>query len=79
MRLERVFKWLADHLDDALDFATVADVACLSPYHFHRIYHSMQGETVTETVRAAATAPCGSRVDHRRVAGAAHRAPRGLR
>ena len=51
MRLERVFKWLADHLDDALDFATLADVACLSPYHFHRIYHSMQGETVTETVR----------------------------
>ena len=51
MRLERVFKWLADHLDDALDLATLADVACLSPYHFHRIYHSMQGETVTETVR----------------------------
>ena len=51
MRLERVFRWLADHLDDALDFATLADVACLSPYHFHRIYHSMQGETVTETVR----------------------------
>ena len=51
MRLERVFTWLADHLDDTLDFATLADVACLSPYHFHRIYHSMQGETVTETVR----------------------------
>ena len=51
MRLERVFKWLADHLDDGLDLATLADVACLSPYHFHRIYHSMQGETVTETVR----------------------------
>jgi AraC family transcriptional regulator len=50
-RLERVFKWLADHLDDALDLATLADVACLSPYHFHRIYHSMQGETVTDTVR----------------------------
>ena len=51
MRLERVFTWLADHLDDVLDLATLADVACLSPYHFHRIYHSMQGETVTETVR----------------------------
>ena len=51
MRLERVFRWLADHLDDAVDLATLADVACLSPYHFHRVYHSMQGETVTDTVR----------------------------
>jgi len=50
-RLERVFTWLAHHLDDSLDLATLADVACLSPYHFHRIYHSMQGETVTDTVR----------------------------
>ena len=51
IRLERVFKWLADHLDDTVDLARLADVACLSPYHFHRIYHSMQGETVTDTVR----------------------------
>ena len=51
IRLERVFKWLADHLDDTVDLASLADVACLSPYHFHRIYHSMRGETVTETVR----------------------------
>jgi AraC family transcriptional regulator len=51
MRLERVFRWLADHLDEGVDLATLADVACLSPFHFHRIYHSMQGETVTETVR----------------------------
>jgi AraC family transcriptional regulator len=51
MRLERVFRWLADHLDEGVDLATLADVASLSPFHFHRIYHSMQGETVTETVR----------------------------
>jgi AraC family transcriptional regulator len=50
-RLERVFRWLADHLDDAIDLARLADVACMSPYHFHRIYHSMRGETVTDTVR----------------------------
>jgi AraC family transcriptional regulator len=50
-RLERVFRWLADHLDDTVDLTRLAEVACLSPYHFHRIYHSMHGETVTETVR----------------------------
>ena len=51
MRLERVFRWLADHLDDSLDLTRLAEVACMSPYHFHRIYHAMQGETAAETVR----------------------------
>ena len=51
IRLERVFTWLRDHLDDALDLHRLADVACMSPYHFHRIYHAMQGETAAETVR----------------------------
>jgi len=51
MRLERVFRWLADHLDDTLDLSRLADVAAMSPYHFHRIYHAMQGETAAETVR----------------------------
>jgi AraC family transcriptional regulator len=51
MRLERVFRWLADHMDDTLDLNQLADVACMSPYHFHRIYHAMQGETAAETVR----------------------------
>ena len=51
MRLERVFRWLADHLDDTLDLARLAEVAAMSPYHFHRTYHAMQGETAAETVR----------------------------
>jgi AraC family transcriptional regulator len=51
IRLERVFTWLVDHLDEVLDLGRLADVACMSPYHFHRIYHAMQGETVTDTVR----------------------------
>jgi AraC family transcriptional regulator len=50
-RLERVFRHLADHLDDTLDLVRLAEVACLSPYHFHRIYHAMQGETAAATVR----------------------------
>ena len=50
-RLERVFTWLADHLDDTIDLARLADVACLSPYHFHRIYRGVHRETVTDTVR----------------------------
>jgi len=51
IRLERVFAWLVDHLDDTLDLRVLADVASMSPYHFHRIYHAMQGETAADTVR----------------------------
>jgi AraC family transcriptional regulator len=50
-RLDRVFRWLADHLDDTLDLTRLADVACLSPYHFHRVYRAIHGETVADTVR----------------------------
>ncbi len=51
IRLERVIAWLVDHLDETLDLSRLADVACMSPYHFHRIYHAIQGETANETVR----------------------------
>jgi AraC family transcriptional regulator len=51
IRLERVLMWLRDHLDDALDLHRLADVACMSPFHFHRIYRAIQGETAAETVR----------------------------
>jgi len=50
-RLERVITWLAEHLDETLDLRRLAEVACFSPYHFHRIYHAMQGETLADTVR----------------------------
>jgi AraC family transcriptional regulator len=34
-----------------LDLNKLAEVACLSPYHWHRIYHAMRGETIAATVR----------------------------
>src|SRR5262245_31846700 len=50
-RIQRVANYLAGHLDEELDLETLADVACFSPYHFHRIYRGLLGETVNETVR----------------------------
>lgn len=50
-RVQRVVDYLLGHLDEALDLETLARVACLSPYHFHRIYRGLLGETVNETVR----------------------------
>jgi AraC family transcriptional regulator len=50
-RLGRVTAFIFDHLDDEIDLNRLADVACLSPYHWHRIYHAMNGETIAATVR----------------------------
>ena len=50
-RMERVSAYVFDHLDDDLDLNKLAEVACLSPYHWHRIYQAMRGETIAATVR----------------------------
>ncbi len=50
-RMDRVVTHIAAHLDDPLDLDALAAVACFSPYHFHRIYRAMVGETVTDTLR----------------------------
>jgi AraC family transcriptional regulator len=36
-RMDRVIAYVFGHLDDALDLNKLAEVACLSPYHWHRV------------------------------------------
>ena len=50
-RLEPVLRWLASHPDADPDLYRLADLACLSPYHFHRVYRALMGETVNATVQ----------------------------
>jgi AraC family transcriptional regulator len=50
-QLTRVTAHIHDHLAEPLDLAELAVVADLSPYHWHRIYHALIGETVAATVR----------------------------
>jgi AraC family transcriptional regulator len=50
-RIEAVLEHIHAHPTAALDLARLADVAFMSPYHFHRVYVAMMGETVAETVR----------------------------
>lgn len=38
-------------MDDALDLYRLAEQASFSPYHFHRVYAALMGETMTETLR----------------------------
>ncbi len=50
-RVERVMAYIGDHLDDELPLEKLAEIACFSPYHFHRIYRWIAGETAGETIR----------------------------
>src|SRR6185503_10471401 len=49
--VQRVIEHVHGHLDEALDLQTLASNACLSPFHFHRVFHGMVGETPMELVR----------------------------
>jgi AraC family transcriptional regulator len=50
-RLNRVVDHIYAHLDEDIRFDDLAEVACLSPYHWHRIYAAIRGETIAATVR----------------------------
>ncbi|QPC93438.1 GyrI-like domain-containing protein [Mesorhizobium sp. INR15] len=50
-RLRRVSAHIHDHLDEDLDMDRLADIACLSSYHWHRIYRAIYGETLAATVK----------------------------
>lgn len=50
-RLTAVIDYIYDNINGDLDVNTLADVAFMSPYHFHRIYRELMQETVNATVR----------------------------
>lgn len=47
----RVIERITSNLDEALDLETLAREACLSPFHFHRVFRGMVGETPLELIR----------------------------
>jgi len=49
--VQRSVARIVEHLDEALDLETLARGACLSPFHFHRVFRGMVGETPVELMR----------------------------
>lgn len=49
--VQRVVTHLASRLDESVDLGALASVAGLSPFHFHRIFRGMVGETPVELLR----------------------------
>lgn len=50
-RLARVLAYIHDNPKDDLSLDALADVAAMSRFHWHRVYHAMTGETCAQTVR----------------------------
>jgi AraC family transcriptional regulator len=49
-RINLTLNHIRDHLADDLSLDTLAQVAGFSPFHFHRLFKSITGETVNECV-----------------------------
>ena len=45
-RIDRVIDYLRGNLDRPVKLAELADVACFSEFHFHRIFRAVSGETL---------------------------------
>lgn len=50
-RVNRVMDYVQAHLDEELTLETLADVAAFSPFHFHRVFSAITGETLSDFIR----------------------------
>jgi AraC family transcriptional regulator len=50
-RMHRVTAYIDQHLDQFLDLETLAEVAHFSPFHFHRLFAALMGETLGAYMR----------------------------
>src|SRR5262245_64048850 len=50
-RLLRVLAHIHDHVDGDLSLDALAEVACMSRFHWHRVFRAMTGETLADAVR----------------------------
>lgn len=49
-RIGKALEFIHQHLDQVIRLEDVAAASCFSPYHFHRIFHAVVGETVNDYV-----------------------------
>ena len=56
-RINRVTDHISANLAGTLDLQALADVACFSPWHFHRVFQAVTGETLADCVRACGWRP----------------------
>lgn len=50
-QLEKVIKFIGQHLDEKLELAQLSDIAFFSKYHFHRIFTAYTGLSLQQYIR----------------------------
>lgn len=50
-RMHRVLAYIDRHLEQPLNLKVLAEVACFSPFHFHRLFSAWMGETFGDYLR----------------------------
>jgi len=50
-RINRVIDYIQTHLEEELSLGSLARIAHFSPYHFHRIFRAMMGETLNRFIQ----------------------------
>ena len=63
-RLLRVLAYIYDNLDGDLSLDTLADVACMSRFHWHRVFRAMTGETMADAIRRIRMAKAANALVH---------------
>jgi len=50
-RINRVIDYIEEHLNETITLDKIAQIACFSPFHFHRIFSALTNETINAFVQ----------------------------
>ena len=50
-RINRAIDYIVQNLDQPLKLEIIARAACFSPFHFHRIFRALVGETLNQFIK----------------------------
>ena len=51
LRIDKVTDYIHNHIDQPLSLQKMAGIACFSPFHFHRVFVFLTGETPTDYIK----------------------------
>jgi len=49
--IERTLDYIEENLQETIALETLAEIACFSPFHYHRVFQALVGESVMDYVR----------------------------
>ena len=50
-RINRVIDYIEKHLNEVITLDKISQIACFSPFHFHRIFSTLTNETINAFIQ----------------------------